>query len=345
MALQTASLLILAQNYAGDIIRQINRRAIALSLLAKKPGEGKNIAWAAQSSGAIAEAYIEGADAANFAADAQSSAIIPWSFYRSNFSVSGFAKAAARTSRTPEGNIELLARDIVDATASLSDKINKDIYVGLSGQTPGQIVGFDEAIGLAANTYATIDRSSGGNAFFRPYVVDPGSATALTFAQIRLDLASIMKTGGVKPNIAFVGPETLNAVASLFDPQKFYMYQTMKVPGAEGMVDLEGGVGAIRFDGCYFVEDKDATEGKIYYVNSDSVDVQYLPLDEPMMGGSDEMMDTVAYDGFEEIPLGMRIEALARTGDADKAMIKVYPQLRVRRPNQCGVRKNVAYTL
>lgn len=343
MALQTVALLILAQNYAGDIVRQINRRAVALSLLAKLPGEGKNVAWAAEASGASAEAYAEGADASTFAADAQSSAIIPWSFYRSNFSVSGFAKAAARTSRTPEGNIELIARDMLNATAALSDKINKDLYVGLSGQTPGQIVGLDEAIGDDGNVYATIDRST--SAFWRPYVVDPGAATALTFAQIRSDLAQIMKVGGVKPNIALVGPETLNAVAALFDPQKFYMYQTTKVLGAEGMIELEGGVGAIKFDGCYFVEDKDAPEGNIYYVNTDAVRVEYLPLDEPMMGGSDEMKDTQAYDGFEEIPLGMRIEALARTGDADKAMIKVYPQLVVQRPNQCGKRLNVDYTV
>lgn len=342
MPLQTVSLLVLAQNYAGDIVRQINRRAVALSLLRKVPGEGKNVAWAAESSGANAEAYAEGADAANFAADSQSSAILQWSFYRSNFSVSGYAKAAARTSRTPEGNIELIARDMLNATAALSDKLNKDLYVGLSGQTPGEIVGLDEAIGDDANTYATIDRTT--SAFWRPYVVDPGAATALTFAQIRSDLAQIMKAGGVKPNIALVGPETLNTVAALFDPQKFYMYQTMKVMGGNGMIELEGGVGAIRFDGCYFVEDKDAPEGNIYYVNTDTVEIEYLPLDEPMIGGSDEMMETEAYDGFEEIPLGMRLEALARTGDADKAMIKVYPQLRVRRPNMCGKRLNIDIT-
>ena len=70
MALQTAALLILAQNYAGDIVRQINRRSQTLALLRKVAGEGKNIAWAAESDGANAEAFAEGADAANFAADA-----------------------------------------------------------------------------------------------------------------------------------------------------------------------------------------------------------------------------------------------------------------------------------
>ncbi|HND55438.1 MAG TPA: phage major capsid protein, partial [Pirellulaceae bacterium] len=286
--------------------------------------------------------YAEGADASNFTVDSQAGAIVPWAFYRSNFSVSGFAKAASRTSRTPEGNIDLLARDLVDASAALADKVNKALFTGQSGQTPGQIVGLDEAIGLTNNTYATIDRSSGSNAFFRPYVADPGSSTALTFAQIRLDLASIMKNGGVKPNVALVGPETFNAVGALFDPQRFYMYQTMKVMGGAGEIELEGGVGAIKFDGCYFVEDKDATEGKIYYINTDTVDVNYLPLVD--LDGDDESQEAMMTDGVEAIPLGMRVEVLARTGDADKVMLKTYAQLRVRRPNQCGVRKNVAYT-
>lgn len=344
MALQTVILLTLAQNYAGDIVRQINRRATLLSLLRKVPGEGKNVAWAAESDGAISEYYAEGADAANFAADGQSSAILPWSSVRSNFSISGLARAAARTSRTPEVSMDLLARNVLNASSALADKINKGLFTGQTGQTPEQIHGLDAAIGLDNNTYATIDRTVGANAFWKPYVVDPGSATALTHAQIRGDLAAIMKKGGVKPNVACVGPETLNAVRALFDPQILYSMQTLKVLGGAGEVELEGGVAAIRYDGCYFVEDKDATEGKIYYLNTDAVMVEYLPLDVPMMGAGDETMDVDMTDGFDAIPMGMRSEALAKTGDADKAMLKVYTQLKVKRPNQCGVRKNVAYT-
>lgn len=340
MALQTAALLILAQNYAGDIVRQINRRSQTLALLRKVPGEGKNIAWAAESDGANAEAFAEGADASNFAADAQGSAIIPWALYRSNFSVSDFARSAARSSRTPEGNIDLIARDISNGAATLSSLINVDLFVGASGQTPGEIVGFDEAIGLTNNTYATIDRSSA--AYWRPYVVDPGSATALTQAQIRTDLSTIMKAGGVKPNLAIVGPDTLNAIRSTFDGQ--VIYDLLNVQTYDGEIKLNAGTGGLRFDGCQFVEDKDATEGKIYYINTDVVEVQYLPFDMPGMGGADEQMESDLTDGVEAIPFGMKIEALARTGAADKVMMQVQPQLCVRRPNQCGVRKNVKYS-
>ena len=114
--------------------------------------------------------------------------------------------------------------------------------------------------------------------------------------------------------------------------------------GGDGLVELNGGTGAIRFDGCSFVEDKDCPEGTIYYLNTDVVELQYLALDEPAMGGSDEMVDADITDGVDQIPLGIRIEALARTGDADKVMVKVYPQLVVKRPNMCGTRKSVAYS-
>lgn len=343
MALQTIALLVLAQNYAGDIVRQINRRAVALAMLSKKPGEGKNVAWGAQGDGAIAEAFTSGDDASNFASDSQTSAILPWAAYRSNFHVGTLAKSAARTSRTPEGNIELYARDIVDGSAALASQLNAHLYTGQSGQTPGQIVGLDEAIGLANNTYATIDRSAGGNAFFRPYVVDPGSSTALSFAQIRTDLAEIYKKGGARPNIAFVGPTTFQAVAALFDPNKLFLVQSQGVDAMKAMA-YDGGSGSLMFDGCLFVEDKDATEGKIYYVNTDAADVQYLPIDDAAMGANDESMDMDLTDMFDAIPLGMRVKALATASDSDKVMMFVYPQLRVRRPNQCGVRKNVKYS-
>jgi hypothetical protein len=50
-----------------------------------------------------------------------------------------------------------------------------------------------------------------------------------------------------------------------------------------------------------------------------------------------------ANDGFGPIPLLMTLEPLAKTGDSDKYSVKTYLELKVDRPNSCGVRKNVAY--
>jgi hypothetical protein len=172
--------------------------------------------------------------------------------------------------------------------------------------------------------------------------VDPGASTALSFAQIRTDLAAILIAGGVRPNVALVSPRVFLTVASLFDSQKLYLMQTAgEAMRAMLAPEFEGGAGAIKFDNCVFIEDKDATENQIFYINTSTVSVQFLPVGEPGPGGADESADVLMTDGFEEIPLGVRLEALAKTGDADKIMMKLYPQLRVMRPNQCGVRKNV----
>ncbi|MDI3282122.1 phage major capsid protein [Polyangium sp. 15x6] len=335
---QTLALLILAQNFKGDIVRQINRRSVLLSTLRAVPGEGKNVAWAAEKSGALAESFAEGADASNFGSDGQDQAILTWGQYRSNFHVSGLAQAASRTSRTPAGNIDLWRRNMMNGVMALADLMNQELY---SGNAANKFVGLGQAIGLTNNTYATIDRTVSGNEYWQPYVADPGSATALTFDQIRTDLATIYTNSGSRPDVAFCSPFVLNKLGSLFDPQKFYMYSTDRVVTAKGQVQLEGGVGAIKFDGCVFIEDKDATESTIFYVNSEFVEIEYLPLAAPVLGMNDEVMDMGMSDGFEDIPLGLRMEMLAKTGDSDKAQMKTYVQLAVRRPNACGVRKNV----
>ena len=340
--LQTLSLLVLAQNYRGDLVRQTNRRSVALSLMPFVSGEGKNVAWAAESTGALAETFSEGADATNFGSDAQASALLSWAEYRANFKISGLAQAASARSRTPEGNLMLWKRNMDNSIMELASKLNLDLFTGAGGNA---IVGFDSAIGSVSNTYAGIDRSQGANAYWRPYVVDPGVATPLTFDQIRTDLAAILVQSGMRPDIAFVNPTTYRAIASLFENQKQYMIVTKDVITGRGQVNLEGGVGAISFDGCYFVEDKDATAGNIYYVNSQYVRAEYLPMDLGMVPGmNDEVMAGIqVQDGFDFVPgLALQLEMLAKIGDADKCQMKAYLQLVVDRPNSCGMRKNIA---
>lgn len=335
---QTLALLVLAQNYAGDIVRQINRRSVLFSTLRSVPGEGKNVAWAAEKSGALAESFAEGADATDFGSDGQDQALLLWGQYRANFHVSGLSQASSATSRTPTGNIQLWLRNMKNGVMALADLINKDLY---SGNAANKMVGLGQAIGSVTNTYAGIDRTVVGNEYWRPYVVDPGVATAITYDQIRLDLAEIYKQSGSRPDLALVSPSVMRKIGALFDPQKQYLITTVE-SFARGQVQLEGGTGALKFDTCYFVEDKDATESTIHYINSEYVEIEYLPISEPVLGMNDETMDMQMEDGVVELPLGLRMEMLAKTGDSDKAQMKTYAQLAVRRPNSCGVRKNVS---
>ena len=328
---QTLALVTLAQSFRGNVVRQINRRAAFARSIKKTMGEGKNTAWVPESSGALAETFSEGADAANFGSDAQASAILSWGQYRSNFHISGLAMAGAGSSESPLANRDLWMRNVENASGVLASTINADLYTGSSA-----IIGLDSAIGSVSNTYATIERTSA--TYWRPYVVDPGVATALSFAQIRTDLSTIYTNSGFQPDLAMVGPAVFATLGGLFDNTRRYVQE---VRGPNGDITLDASYQALEVDGCLFVRDKDAPANSIYYLNSDYIELQVLaPKFPPAVQAMVQAVS--AEDGFGAFPMGMNLERLAKNGDSERYMMKTYVQLVVRRPNAFGKRLNVA---
>lgn len=330
----TLSLVTLAQEFRGDVVRQINRKCATLKMLRIVPGEGKNISWAPEADGALAENYAEGADAANFAADAQSAAYLSWSLYRANIHVTKLAMDGAGSSTSPEGNRQLWARHVTNACAKLASTLNGVVYTGAgTGTTMSGL-----ALAIAADsTYATIDQAA--NSYFQATVVDPGTDTEVTFALIRDDLRKIYEASGMTPDIAACSPAVFNKVGGLFDSTR---RQIDSVRGGAGMVKLEFGFQALEVDGTVFFRDKDTTAKCIYYLNTDHVEIQYLPSAEQAMlleaaGGAVQ-----ADDGFGSVPLGFEFEMLAKMGPASKAEVLWTGNLVVDRPNTCGVRKHVS---
>lgn len=331
----TLSLVVLAQTYRGDVVRQINRQVQALKFLKITAGAGKNVAWAPEGDGAIAENYTEGLDAANYGGDAQASALLSWALYRSAFHVTQLAMDAASSSYDPDGNHALWARQVVNGAAKLASFINGKVFTGAGTGT--ELCGLGEAIGKDDNTYAGIDRVA--NSYWRPTVVDPGSLTAPTFALIRDDLRKIYEAGGENPDVAMCAPAVFNAIGNLFDSTR---RQIDYVRTANGEVKLDFGYQALEVDGCVFVRDKDATANTIFYLNTSQVELQYLPSASQTAALAAADMTITANDGFGTVPLGFKYEMLAKTGPSEKAEILAQCQLVVTRPNKCGVRKNVA---
>ncbi len=333
----TLSLLTLAQEYRGDIVKQINRMCSTLRMLRVVAGEGKNIAWAPQGDGALAENYSEGADADNFAQDVQAAAYLPWSLYRSNIHATSLAMDGAATSTTPEGNRQLWAKFVLDNSAKLASKINQEVFAGPGTGTTmaGLVVAVDDD-----NTYATVDRSNSDFAYFRSTVVDPGVDTPITMKLIRDDLRKIFEASGMQPDMAPCSPAVFAEVGALFDNTR---RQIDSVRSATGEIKLDFGFQAVECDGCVFYRDKDATAKAIYYLNSDHVEIQYLPSASQAMvlGRMDEESTVTPDDGFGAIPLGFKYEMLAKTGPSEKAQVLWTGNLVVDRPNSCGVRKHV----
>jgi hypothetical protein len=330
---QVLALIVLAQNYRGDIIRQINRKAALLKMLKIEPGSGKNVAWAAEGDGMFAESFAEGADVTEFGSDAQDPAILQWGMYRSNLHVSGLAMAAASTSGTPFGNIPLWGRNIANASGVLASKINMALYKGTGvGST---IAGLGVAIGSTTNVYAGIDRTT--RPYFRPIVTDPGSPTAPTIDSIRDHLGEIYDASGEVPDIAMCPTNIFNTIGGLFQNQRRYIEE---VTTAQGRIVLRGGYQGLEIDGCVFLKDKDATPNEIQFINTNHIWMETLcPAGPPLPEGMEMQMQ--ADDGFGAFMLALQYEMLAKVGDSTRAMVKCYLQMKCDRPNSCGVMKNV----
>lgn len=330
--LQTLSLITLAQEYRGNLVSQVNRRVTLMKLLPIRPGGGKNIAWAPTTTGHISEAYSEGADATNFGSDGQASAIMNWGLYRANFHVSKLAMDTAGSSSTPVGNRTLWANNLVNASAKLTDDLEGLSFTGAGTGATAILSGLDVAIGDTANTYAGIDRTA--NAYWRPTVVDPGSATQISFAQIRSDLGIIGDTCGESPDIAVCSTAVFNQVAGLYDSLRTYD----SVNTARGNVLLNNGYEGIMVDNCMFVKARKATANQIYYLNSNYIHYEYLP-DSTYPPEVYQMVQ--ANDGYGSVPFGYHYEMLAKNGPSSRAEVLAQLQLVVERPNAFGVRKNV----
>jgi len=328
------SLVTLAQEYRADLVRQLNRKVVALKILPIRAGAGKNVAWVAEAGGALVENYSEGADAANFAGDGQAPVTLNWGLYRSNFHVSKLAMDAAATSNTPAGNRALWARNLANACSALAAKIETEIFSGPGTGTT--ICGLDSAIGSASNTYGGIDRSQAGNAYWRPIVTNAAGA-APSLAVIRDDIRKIYESCGENPDVALCSPTVFNEIVGLFDATR----RTVQFNSARGSVTLDAGYAGVEVDGTIFVKSKDATAGSIYYLNSSAVHVEYLPSAHERMLMSLGMLNVSADDGFGPVPMGFDYEMLAKTGPSEKAEVLGQMQLVVTRPNACGVRTNV----
>lgn len=335
----TAVLNALAQNFRPTVVRQFNRRSVLLSLLPIVKGVGKNIAFDIEGSGIVAEGFNDGDDVTNYGSDALQPGTINWAQVRSNFRVGDIAAAAASSSGSPADLLSLLGRNVQNAAAAVASNLNAQFYNG-NGSAPNA-TGLDIAL-RDDNTYATIDRTSGSNSYFRGNKIDPGVLTDVQLTDIRKDITQTIYTAcGEYPDIALCSPAVYNKLAAKFEETRRRNDDIRNVTTARGQVTLSASVGALEFEGCYFFRDKDATANRIYYLNSNYVSIEYLPQPMADIAMAEAAMDVALNDGFGQIPLGMKFLALGRTGSSRKATCQVIANLKVQRPNACGLRLNV----
>jgi hypothetical protein len=328
----------LAKTWGPLVRRALNSRAIGLMTLLgggaeNRVGRGKNVTESVELDGESAETYSDGADATSYTTNVVVTPTLPWGLYRANGKVTNLARDVAGTSVGPGDLVRLAGRELMNKSRALALKLGMDFY---SGSGSNSLIGLDTAL-QDANVYAGIDRALGVHAKFRAKVIDPGAPTAITKALIRDDIARIYDNGGEYPTLALCHTDVWLKIAALFDSNVQYQIATDR----EGRVQLQGGVEVIRFNGCTFVQDRLATNGRIYYLTPESFVFEVLPkVAASEIGDIDLGTMPVEMTGGE-LPLGMYLEPLARTGAAQKFSAYVTAQMLCVNPIQNGVRLNV----
>jgi len=335
----------LSQLYAPKLVRAFNRASVLGSLLPKKIGRGKNIAWDVMFSGASAASYTDGADVSTYDVDTPVPATLSWGLYRSSFSVSGLAQAAAATSAgSAQELLDIIGTSIDNSAMKLSSTLNAAMFAGTGSGTT--LTGLATALDNTG-TYAGIARASYSE-WQANVLSNGGSNRALTKALLDSLEADIFEACGFGPNAIVMTADLASKYESLFDAQT----RVMLAPGNEispmnpnggapGNIINPSGFTGFTYKGIPVYRDRDATANVVYMLNTEALHIEFLPQPQKTtasMSGNVQAMGSSATD----MGLAFKLESVAKTGDADKFTMKAYLNLVVTRPNACGVLKDVA---
>ncbi len=334
----------LSTYFDGELQRQFNRTSVLCEALPKLPGGGKSVNWDARLNRTThAAAFTEGADVAagEFNVDPTVPAVLPWGQYRVAFSLSGISVAAAATS--PGSAVELLDQfqsNLEDAASDLVSIINSALYTGTGANN--QIAGLTGAGALAlTGTYAGILRSTYSD-WAANVSANGGTARNLTKGIIDTLEAAVYRSSGKTPRLIVTTPEVVTKYESLFanemrvqvDRGELSPIPNMPNVGAPFIPSNTGYTG-LTYKGIPVLRDRDCPTGKLFFLNPDFVNIRVLP---------QANLGTVSRSENRQAPAGIsvRVESLAKTGDADKFQLVSYLQLQVKRPNTCGVLADIS---
>jgi len=336
----------LSQIFAPELDRQFNRQAVTAELLPKRAGAGKNIGWDVRFSRSVhAASFTEGSPvgADEFQADVTVPATLQWASYRSAFSLSGLAVAAA--SGSVGSALELLDQfgtNLTDAASDLISQINGALFGGVGTGT--NIAGFFGGGAVAASgTYANVNRAT-YPAWAANVLGNGGSSRALTKALLDQLEEDIYIACGMMPDIIVCSPGIARSYEGLFDSMKHVFIERGDVSALRQDVSNVGGpvippntgFTGLSYKGIPIYRDRDCPGGKLLMLNRQYVQIRTLP--QVPLGTATITRETeLSGAPGNNTRITARIDSLAKEGDADRFQLVTYLQMQVRKPNSCGV--------
>jgi hypothetical protein len=327
----------LATLFDDDMTTSINRAVVLTQLLPIKPATSYNCNWDVRFGTATPGTAViaDGADVSVYNADSKVPATLAYGTYHDAFSLSGKALAGAMITGNPAVLEDLYQEEIEESVERLASAVGTGFYSG-SGAA-NYIHGLTAANGplLSTGTYANIDRSS-YTQWASNVDANGGIERPLSLSLMRKMRRTIYTACGLKPDLIVCDPLTHEYYGSLIGTDRRYL-QDVRLRGS--VISLDGGYNVLEFDGIPVVEDKNCTAGSMLFLNTRHCFIRYLPTMPDMINQSPGMVDL---HGTPEEQLGQanrlqaRINYLARTGDAYKFQLIMYPQLQVKRCNAMG---------
>jgi hypothetical protein len=291
--------------------------------------------------------YNEGADMADvdFDGHKRAKAIIPWAQYRTGAKISGLASALVGQDAPGQAfDMDLWNEEVNDAIDKLAVDLGQDLYAGDPTASPTELAGAAIAIDDSAAVFATINPAvdtawvSGNNSI--PFA-------SLSKQNIREKLfRPVIDATGRHPDAVTCPGNVFDAVLGIFQDDTDVVTE-INIRRNDGTVEpvFLGGARAVILDGVPIIEDYQATANTMYAWTLRDVEVVQVPTLVPadasrvvralkMLTGVDVPLNQVeerirARRGM----LVPTVEILAQTGDAYKAQIKVYLQVKWKRRN------------
>lgn len=315
--------------------RQWNRQARLLSMLSVRPVGGKSVnfdtAFATKSAGA----YTEGSDVdpSEFTNDTFVPAVLPWAHYRKGFALTNHAiEAAASSSMVAVELANLFQENIASSSADIASKLNRDLFTGTG--SGGTLLGLDAALKADNNSYAGVSRGT-----YSEWKSNVEASASLANKDDMLEMEeAIFKASGNRPSVIVTTPRIVSKYSGLFDSNVRAVNSSVR--------DLVASPDANFFQGIPVIRDKDCPDGYMYMLDLEDIYIAAMP---PVMSPSDAVImmqhglvdsNGDAFGAASSTPL--RIESLAKTGDAVKMSLRTTLQLVVRRPNRHGLLANIS---
>jgi len=326
----------------------VQRQVVLPNLLPVVPSSDAVATWGVKSAARTAGgAYAEGADMADGDYDAHASlqASLAWAQYRKGAKVSGLAESISRLNSSRAVGGSKLDGEVRDAVDALAVDVSADGYGGNVSASPVELAGLASAV-ASSGAYAGIDPATYTD---WKSVANSLASASLSFANLRTYLFTpFYDSCGMSPVFCTCDSATFDKIGALFGDQRRYLDTIQTVDGRTFDLKLRGGFRALEVDGVPFVRDRHATANTIYAFGPECAQYRqvpaYVPSDYAQVVAAVKALTGVTVADADIIAaltamtqrLQPTVQVVAPTGDAFKAMVKIYAQIVVRYRNRMG---------